>query len=112
MAGSDRQERISMIDKTFANPAPALADVRDDAAVLIGGQLDSCVPGTFQFSRGGDRAHGHAGAAGAVPALGGAIDLAVGARHTCAMMEHATRSGQPKIVAPCTAPLTAVPPGR
>jgi len=79
----------------------------DSFAMMRGGHLDLCVLGAFQVSAGGDLANWHTGAADAVPAVGGAMDLAIGARRTCVMMEHLTKSGQSKIVPACTYPLTA-----
>ena len=80
----------------------------DAFAMMRGGHLDICVLGAFQVSAGGDLANWHTGAADAIPAVGGAMDLAIGARRTFVMMEHVTREGAPKIVARCTYPLTGV----
>jgi 3-oxoadipate CoA-transferase beta subunit len=66
------------------------------------------VLGAFQVSGRGDLANWHTGAPGAIPAVGGAMDLAIGARQTWVMMEHTTRSGEPKIVAECSYPLTGM----
>ena len=80
----------------------------DSFAMMRGGHLDVCVLGAFQVSAGGDLANWHTGAAVAIPAVGGAMDLALGAKKTYVMMEHATKSGQSKIVPQCTYPLTAI----
>ena len=80
----------------------------DSFAMMRGGHLDFCVLGAFQVSVGGDLANWHTGAADAIPAVGGAMDLAIGAKKTFVMMEHLTKSGESKIVAACTYPLTGV----
>ena len=80
----------------------------DSFALMRGGHLDICVLGAFQVSGGGDLANWHTGAADAIPAVGGAMDLAVGARKTWVMMEHTTKSGEPKIVPACTYPITGL----
>jgi len=80
----------------------------DSFAMMRGGHLDFCVLGAFQVSAGGDLANWHTGAPGAIPAVGGAMDLAIGARNVFVMMEHQTRSGESKIVAQCTYPLTGI----
>ena len=79
----------------------------DSFAMMRGGHLDICVLGAFQVSGKGDLANWHTGAPDAIPAVGGAMDLAVGAKKTVVMMEHCTKSGQPKIVPECSYPLTA-----
>ncbi len=80
----------------------------DSFAMMRGGHLDICVLGAFQVSASGDLANWHTGAPDAIPAVGGAMDLAVGARQTFVMMEHTTRQGDAKIVPACTYPLTGV----
>ena len=80
----------------------------DSFAMMRGGHIDYCILGAFQVSEAGDLANWHTGAADAIPAVGGAMDLAVGARHVYVMMEHATKSGESKIVKKCTYPLTGL----
>jgi 3-oxoadipate CoA-transferase beta subunit len=80
----------------------------DSFAMMRGGHLDVCVLGAFQVSATGDLANWHTGAADAIPAVGGAMDLAIGAKQTYVMMEHTTKSGELKIVARCSYPLTGI----
>ncbi len=80
----------------------------DSFAMMRGGHLDICVLGAFQVSERGDLANWHTGAPDAIPAVGGAMDLAIGAKKVFVMMEHQTKSGESKIVPMCTYPLTGV----
>lgn len=80
----------------------------DSFAMMRGGHLDICVLGAFQVSVRGDLANWHTGEPGAIPAVGGAMDLAIGAKQTFVMMELLTRQGQSKLVESCTYPLTGL----
>ncbi|HEY0295635.1 MAG TPA: 3-oxoacid CoA-transferase subunit B [Bordetella sp.] len=80
----------------------------DSFGMMRGGHLDICVLGAFQVSRHGDLANWHTGAPDAIPAVGGAMDLAIGAKDVYIMMELTTREGRSKLVEACTYPLTGV----
>ena len=80
----------------------------DSFAMMRGGHIDICVLGAFQVSAGGDLANWHTGEPGAIPAVGGAMDLATGARQTWVMMEHLTKGGSSKLVPQCSYPLTGL----
>jgi len=80
----------------------------DSFAMMRGGHLDICVLGAFQVSQQGDLANWHTGAPGAIPAVGGAMDLALGAKQVFVMMEHLTKSGECKLVEQCAYPLTGI----
>lgn len=89
-------------------PGGAFFHHADSFAMMRGGHLDICVLGAFQVSATGDLANWHTGEEGAIPAVGGAMDLAVGARQTWVMMDLLTRQGQSKLVRKCSYPLTGV----
>ena len=80
-------------------PGGAYFHHADSFAMMRGGHLDFCVLGAFQVSARGDLANWHTGAKDAIPAVGGAMDLALGAKQVFVMMEHLTKSGESKIVA-------------
>ncbi len=89
-------------------PGGAYFHHADSFAMMRGGHLDICVLGAFQVSATGDLANWHTGEADAIPAVGGAMDLAIGARQTWVMMDLLTKQGQSKLVAQCTYPLTGM----
>jgi len=80
----------------------------DSFAMMRGGHLDCCVLGAFQVDRKGNLANWHTGKPDAIPAVGGAMDLATGAKQTFVMMTLLTKNGQSKLVEECTMPLTGV----
>ncbi len=80
----------------------------DSFAMMRGGHLDYCVLGAFQVSVTGDIANWHTGAPDAIPAVGGAMDLAIGAKNVYVMMDLLTKKGESKIVEKCSYPLTGV----
>jgi 3-oxoadipate CoA-transferase beta subunit len=108
-AGSEDPDLIN----AGKQPVTALAGASyfhhaDSFAMMRGGHLDFCVLGAFQVSVTGDLANWHTGAPDAIPAVGGAMDLAIGAKRVYVMMEHQTKKGESKIVASCSYPLTGV----
>jgi 3-oxoadipate CoA-transferase beta subunit len=80
----------------------------DSFAMMRGGHLDVCVMGAFQVSAAGDLANWHTGAEDAIPAVGGAMDLAVGAKSVYVMMTLFAKDGAPKLVPACSYPLTGL----
>ena len=80
----------------------------DSFAMMRGGHIDICVLGAFQVSATGDLANWSTGEEGSIPAVGGAMDLAVGAKETWVMMDLLTKKGESKLVSACTYPLTGV----
>ena len=80
----------------------------DSFAMMRGGHLDICVLGAYQVAENGDLANWSTGREGAIPAVGGAMDLAIGAKRVLVMTDLLTRSGESKLVARCSYPLTGV----
>jgi 3-oxoadipate CoA-transferase beta subunit len=89
-------------------PGGAYFHHADSFAMMRGGHLDICVLGAFQVSATGDLANWSTGEPGAIPAVGGAMDLAIGAKQTWVMMDLLTKKGESKVVAQCTYPLTGI----
>lgn len=80
----------------------------DSFSMMRGGHIDICVMGAYQVSEKGDLANWHTGAPDAIPAVGGAMDLAVGAKRVFVMMDLLSKSGESKLVTNCTYPLTGI----
>ncbi|NBE50153.1 3-oxoacid CoA-transferase subunit B [Streptomyces boluensis] len=89
-------------------PGAAYFHHADSFAMMRGGHLDICVLGAFQVSTAGDLANWHTGAPDAIPAVGGAMDLAIGAKKVFVMMTLFTKDGKPKLVPECGYPLTGL----
>ncbi len=79
----------------------------DSFAMIRGGHLDLCVLGAFEVAANGDIANWATSENDTAPAVGGAMDLAAGARRLWVLMEHTTKDGRPKLVRRCAYPLTA-----
>jgi 3-oxoadipate CoA-transferase beta subunit len=88
-------------------PGGAFFHHADSFAMIRGGHIDLCVLGGYEVAATGDLANWSRGAAEGAPAVGGAMDLAVGAKRVWVLMEHMTRDGAPRLVAHCSYPLTA-----
>ncbi len=114
MGGAPAGDRIDPdLINAGKQPVTALAGAAyfhhaDSFAMMRGGHLDVCVLGAFQVSETGDLANWSTGASGAIPAVGGAMDLAIGARSVYVMTDLLTKTGESKLVAACTYPLTGV----
>ena len=89
-------------------PGGAYFHHADSFGIMRGGHLDICVLGAFQVSATGDLANWHTGEPDAIPAVGGAMDLATGARQTWVLMDLLTKKGESKIVKACSYPLTGI----
>ncbi|MGD9606148.1 MAG: 3-oxoacid CoA-transferase subunit B [Leucobacter sp.] len=91
-----------------ALPGAAYFQHADSFAMMRGGHLDVCVLGAFQVAANGDLANWSTGAPGAIPAIGGAMDLAIGAKSVYVMTDLLTKAGESKLVERCSYPLTGV----
>ena len=94
------KEQISLV------PGASICDHVVSFTMMRGGHIDITVLGAYQVSASGDLANWDTGTPDAIPAVGGAMDLAVGAKQVWAMMEHTSKKGEPKVVERCTLPLT------
>lgn len=94
-------------DNVTLIPGASLFDHSISFSIIRGGHLDLCVLGAYQVSDKGDLANWTTSVNDTAPAVGGAMDLAVGAKRIWVAMEHTTKKGQSKIVKDCTLPLTA-----
>jgi len=91
-----------------ALPGASIFHHADSFAMIRGGHLDYCVLGGFQVARNGDLANWSTGEPDSIPAVGGAMDLGVGAKNLFVLMTHTTKEGEPKIVDAITYPATAI----
>lgn len=115
MLGMGGAPRPDLIDPDLINagkqpvtalPGAAYFHQADSFAMMRGGHLDVCVLGAYQVSQAGDLANWSTGRLDAIPAVGGAMDLAIGAKKVYVMMDLLTREGESKLVRACTYPLT------
>ena len=117
MLGFGPQARDEQVDEDLINagkipvtelPGASYFHHADSFAMMRGGHIDVSVLGAYQVSATGDLANWSTGKPGAIPAVGGAMDLAIGAKDTYVMMDLFTKKGDPKLLAECTFPLTGV----
>ncbi len=117
MLGMGPAARGNLVDPDLTNagkspvtelPGAAYFHHADSFAMMRGGHLDVCVLGAYQVSECGDLANWHTGDPDSIPAVGGAMDLAIGAKRVFVMMTLLTSDGKPKLVPECYYPLTGV----
>jgi len=108
-AGEEDWDMINA-GKEPIQPLPGVAFFHhaDSFGMMRGGHLDICVLGAFQVAANGDLANWHTGARDGIPAVGGAMDLAIGAKRIFVMMDHLNKDGQSKFLSSCTYPLTGL----
>ncbi len=91
-----------------ANPGASFFHHADSFAMIRGGHIDLCVLGALQVAANGDLANWSTGEPGAIPAVGGAMDLVAGVKKVYVITQHTTKTGEPKLVGACTYPLTGL----
>jgi 3-oxoadipate CoA-transferase beta subunit len=105
--GEEEPELINAGKKPVTTvPGAAFFHHADSFAMIRGGHIDVCVLGAMQVSATGDLANWSTGAPGAIPAVGGAMDLVAGVKTILVITQHTTKTGDPKLVAACSYPLT------
>jgi len=117
MLGMGAAPQVGQVDPDLINagkqavtalPGASYFHHADSFAMMRGGHLDVCVLGAFQVAENGDLANWSTGAPGAIPAIGGAMDLAIGAKSVYVMTDLLTKQGESKLVKTCSYPLTGV----
>lgn len=110
-AASDNEKDLELVNAgkkpIVMLPGGAFFHHADSFAMIRGGHLDVCVLGGYQVAANGDVANWSTGKPGAIPAVGGAMDLGVGAKQVFVLMTHTTKEGEPKLVEEITYPATA-----
>ncbi len=107
--GEEDPELINAGKKSVtAVPGAAYFDHTDSFTMIRGGHIDVCVLGAMQVSASGDLANWSTGAPDAIPAVGGAMDLVAGVKTIFVVTRHVTKTGEPKLLAACTYPLTGL----
>jgi 3-oxoadipate CoA-transferase beta subunit len=107
-APGDEDHELINAGKKYVTAVPGAAYFHhaDSFAMIRGGHIDYCILGAFQVSGDGDIANWSTGEEGAIPAVGGAMDLVAGVKNIFVIMQHTTKTGEPKLVERCTYPLT------
>lgn len=107
MAGQEDPELINAGKKPVTTiPGACFFHHADSFTMIRGGHIDVCVLGAMQISKNGDLANWSTGAANAIPAVGGAMDLVAGVKRILVITQHNTKDGKPKILNQCSYPLT------